>query len=613
MRISGSSNSLAGAVEYVTLFRDGGDQNRYPLPAQVAASEPPLRYALADFRSGGAIAEAARSEGRYTVIDGDLDVSEPRVLDGLYYVRGTAKLSANALRGSFTIVAEGMIDVSGSGHDLRPYADGLLLFSGKQEVGASLIKVSGSNSALHGAITAPGGTVELSGSANSFRGVVLGNAIRLNGSALNIAFAAEYCPSEPEPPAEAYTAGEVVVKLFDAADLAAVAQAHGLNPSPIDQFGTRPIFRLSIIDGADPEIKAAQLRPPIGIGGDARVEYAEANYIAQTPEGRKGRGSWVVGEDEGGYAEQWAPTRLRLAEAHALSRGAGVTVAVLDTGVDPDHPALAGRLAPGFDFVDFDADPREVGVYGSNPGFGHGTHVAGLVALAAPDAKIMPVRVLDSDGVGNIWVLSEGLLFAVEQGPDGQSHTGDEAQVINLSLGTLRRTQLIEELFREMRCDADSQRGTKDRCGSGVVVIAAAGNGGDSVPQYPAAEQVEGLLAVGASTAGDARADFSTYGPWVRLASPGELIVSTVPGGGYGTWSGTSMAAPLAAGAAALVRAASPLLDAEDVIEQLVDTAAPICGLTPRRLDAAAALGAAPAPPRACATQHRLLLPIAVP
>lgn len=97
--------------------------------------------------------------------------------------------------------------------------------------------------------------------------------------------------------------------------------------------------------------------------------------------------------------------------AYGQSR-AGVTVAVLDTGVDPNHPAFAGRLALGFDFVDFDADPREEGVAGVHAGYGHGTHVTGLIALVAPDAKIMPVRVLDQDGVGNIWVLAEGLLYA---------------------------------------------------------------------------------------------------------------------------------------------------------------------------------------------------------
>lgn len=135
---------------------------------------------------------------------------------------------------------------------------------------------------------------------------------------------------------------------------------------------------------------------------DLRLAYAEPNYIGATPEGRQDY-IWATGATVGGYAAQWAPEAMQLARAQRVTRGAGVTVAVLDTGVDLAHPALAGRLVPGYDFVDFDSDPSEVGVYGIDRGFGHGTHVAGLVALAAPDAKIMPVRVLDPSGRGNAW------------------------------------------------------------------------------------------------------------------------------------------------------------------------------------------------------------------
>ena len=164
------------------------------------------------------------------------------------------------------------------------------------------------------------------------------------------------------------------------------------------------------------------------------------------------------------YATQWAGDYLGLPAAHTIARGAGVRVAVLDTGIDPLHPAFAGRLLDGYDFVDMDNDPSEVGVAGTDPIFGHGTHVAGLVVLAAPDALILPVRVLDRDGAGNIWVLAEALAYAVN--PDGDPSTDDGVDVINLSLSTQRRTRLIEEIARDVICNDDDDDDGEDGDGA---------------------------------------------------------------------------------------------------------------------------------------------------
>ncbi len=287
-----------------------------------------------------------------------------------------------------------------------------------------------------------------------------------------------------------------------------------------------------------------------------------------------------------------AMTGASIAQSELGFTGAGIKVAVLDTGVDLKHPALAGHLLPGWDFVDNDNDPSEVGDQLTGP-YGHGTHVAGLVSLVAPDAKIIPIRVLDKRGMGNIWVLAEALAFAVN--PDGDPKTADGADVINLSLSTLRETRLISSLLKKA-CGGDSgdDKDFPISVNPYLVVVAAAGNGGDDTRQYPAAENVDGLIAVGATTVDDTLASFSSRGSWVQVAAPGQAILSTVPNGQYATWSGTSMAAPLVAGEAALVRAHFPKLVNKDIARQVIRMSVNISGDVQFRIDAGLALTGTP-------------------
>jgi subtilisin family serine protease len=132
----------------------------------------------------------------------------------------------------------------------------------------------------------------------------------------------------------------------------------------------------------------------------------------------------------------------------------------------------------------------------------------------------------------------------------------------------------------------------------GPVVVAAAGNRGPStVKEYPAAESQPGVLAVAASTETDTLADFSTRGAWVDVAAPGQSILSSVPDNAYSVWSGTSMAAPLAAGTAALVRARYPNLSPAQVVARIVSRSQTIDASVSHRVDAAAALDVPPADP----------------
>ncbi len=399
--------------------------------------------------------------------------------------------------------------------------------------------------------------------------------------------------------------GEILVQLHGAAALGALLNKYQL--TLVSQFGARPIYRLKVVGAADTNatIDALVLEPT--------VLHAEPNALHHSPEARK-TVAWAIG-NAGAYTVQWAPQAMRLPEAHTMSTGAGVRVAVLDSGVDASHPALAGRLLPGFDFVDYDNDTAEVGAVATHVSFGHGTHVAGLVALSAPSAKIMPLRVLDANGTGNAWVLAEALLHAVD--PDHNPATNDGAHVINLSLGSTRRTEILDTIGRLATCAipavallptdelADAgYNGDRDRCNafSGAVVVAAAGNDGtDTLRQYPASEGFYGLLAVGASNANGRLAAFSNFGTKVDVAAPGEGITSAVPGGGYGTWSGTSMAAPLAAGAAALLRSSEPNLSPRDIARRLTRVGTNLCGTDLQQIDAAGALrnqrlSAAPCP-----------------
>jgi subtilisin family serine protease len=248
--------------------------------------------------------------------------------------------------------------------------------------------------------------------------------------------------------------------------------------------------------------------------------------------------------------------RIRAAEAHAISRGNGVIVAILDSGVDYNHPDLtdhilrdASQNVIGFDFVDGDNDPMDeangIDDDGDVPelideGFGHGTHVAGIIALVAPEAKILPVRVLDSEGAGDSLSIYEGILFALEQG----------ATVINLSLGMSQKAEAIEDAI-ELAFGSHSSDFEE------ASVVASAGNNGNSSDHYPAA-QGDNMIAVTATDPNDIKADFSNFNSWVDISAPGVGIYSTYPNGQYATWDGTSMSAPFVSGLTALLRSLDP-------------------------------------------------------
>jgi thermitase len=218
-------------------------------------------------------------------------------------------------------------------------------------------------------------------------------------------------------------------------------------------------------------------------------------------------------------------------------------VAVIDTGINPNHPEFADRLVPGYDFVNFDETPED--------DHGHGTHVAGIIAAGingaglaglCPTCKIMPIKVLNSSNQGTWSVVVRGINFAVEQG----------AEVINLSLGAASGSETVR-LAIQAAVDA------------GIVVVAAAGNNASSAPYYPAA--YPGVIGVSATDNQDQLWGLSNYGENIDLAAPGYRIYSTyndLSTGGYAYMTGTSMAAPFVAGLAALVISYAPTAPTAD-------------------------------------------------
>ncbi|MFL1380231.1 MULTISPECIES: S8 family peptidase [unclassified Nocardiopsis] len=221
--------------------------------------------------------------------------------------------------------------------------------------------------------------------------------------------------------------------------------------------------------------------------------------------------------------------------------GAGVSAYIIDTGIDPSHPDFEGRASSAFD------------AYGGEgfDGNGHGTHVAGTIGSAtygvAPAAELFGVKVLSDSGSGTYADVIAGIDWVAANAP--------ENSVANLSLGG-PASQAVDDAVNAL---ADS----------GVFVAVAAGNEGQNAGNVSPA-RAERVATVGASDRNDATAYFSNFGPAVDIYAPGVAIESTVPGGGVAAFSGTSMASPHVAGAAALYKSANGDADQDTVLDWLV-------------------------------------------
>ncbi|HXU07502.1 MAG TPA: S8 family serine peptidase, partial [Blastocatellia bacterium] len=363
--------------------------------------------------------------------------------------------------------------------------------------------------------------------------------------------------------------GEVLVEIEPGASIDAINARYGT--TTIQRIYGTNFYRLRTTNGKkedkfrkrlakDSEVLSATLNPvittPINVFGRAVISFP-----GDRPE---------TGQSKLSYLGQQLVGDLEAIQLRA--RGAGVIVALIDTGIDRNHPDIKDHLwtDPGEvadDQIDNDNDGLIDDVFGWNffdatkdtleqrgdtqtSVAGHGTFIAGLIALIAPEAKIMPIRAFSPDGVSDAFSVAQGIKYAVDHG----------ARVINLSFGSAEDSRVMHDAVTYAQ-----QRG--------VLLVAAVGNenkGNDVAPQFPANWNLE-VMGVAAIDANNHKTVFSNYGTNVSVSAPGVNLVSLYPelnnSPDYATWSGTSFAAPLASAEAALILEGDSRRDARDAIE----------------------------------------------
>ena len=280
------------------------------------------------------------------------------------------------------------------------------------------------------------------------------------------------------------------------------------------------------------------------------VVVVHPNYVLNVPESHQMSISfpdesapiYVCGYSPEPYYDQDGNLSTGLDSAQLLGEGNLITVAVIDNGIDAGHPLFESAiLEPGYDFIDNDSDPSEV------PGsfLGHGTFVAGLISLAAPQCRILPLRALNSEGFGSAFTVADAIYYAIDQ----------QVDVINMSFGMHAQ-------------DATIATAINDAYAAGIVLVASVGNEATTQETYPAA--FAQVMAVSAIDDTEAAASFSNGGTYIDISAPGVNVYGPLVGNyDWGTWSGTSFSSPLVAGACALLLGRNPDLTPDEVLETM--------------------------------------------
>ena len=345
-----------------------------------------------------------------------------------------------------------------------------------------------------------------------------------------------------DAPRDPIVSRQAMVRLQPGSSVLQFNQTHG--STLLDSIASRNIHLLRIPETAfDEDTWVTQVLS----GNSPEIVWLEPNYEGQDGEGRTG--SFYISQlGSNLFFEQYARDRLRLPSAHDISTGEGILVAVLDTGIDATHPALIHRIAPGgYNFIDNNTNTQDVADQEDNDNdgltdesHGHGTFVAGLIHMVAPDAMLLPVKVLNSDGHGSGFHFAAGMFHAIDQGAD----------VLNLSFGSTYDARAVEDALNEARTQ-------------GIAVVAAAGNRNIEDPEEHPATIEDLCIGIAATDDADSKSSFSNYHRKLALSAPGSGgIYSTIPtnsqGHQYAEWEGTSFSTALTAGAVAVVMSANP-------------------------------------------------------
>ncbi len=343
--------------------------------------------------------------------------------------------------------------------------------------------------------------------------------------------------------------GQVIVKPDSGQPIQELIQ--GFQGTAIDSIIEIGTFLVEFPDEFPIDTVLAALR------NNPHVDIAQPNHILGLPETNQISQSFpdqenpphLEGESPSSFYHQRSLQTVSLDSAALLSQGSNVTVAVIDNGLQFDHPLFAtADFVAGYDFVRDDNDPSE------EPGdsvsvYGHGTFVTGLLVLAAPEIQVMPLRAFDAEGFGNSFDVVDAVYYAIE----------NDAEVINMSFGMEENNLLL-------------QLALQDAAEAGIVLVASVGNDGFNLPLYPAA--YTGVIAVSAIDSLEEITDFSNFGNYIDVCAPGADLYSALAGAyDWGTWSGTSFAAPLVSGAVALVLSSALEISVQEMILSVRATA----------------------------------------
>lgn len=367
---------------------------------------------------------------------------------------------------------------------------------------------------------------------------------------LFLAFMGNGRAAQPE-----YAPGELLVGYAPSQMSAQEVSLHASWVGSMSGFdGRLGIAKVKVSSGMSLEAAASQLRM------NPSIQFVEPNYTlhALAP----------VANDPLLTGGQYAPTLTQATAAWGIYQPkALVVIAIVDTGVQWNHPDLINRIyrqgdkIVGYDIANRDGDPMD--------DHGHGTHCAGIAAAEANNgigvagmagyspagspfgARIMPVKVLKGDGSGSTSDVADGITWAADHG----------ANIISMSLGSSQNSETLN-------------RAVQYAWSKGCVITAAAGNSGDSSKFYPAAEPH--VIAVASSDSDDGLSSYSNFGTWVTVAAPGSSILSTALVSDYAWMSGTSMASPCVAGEAALVWAQAPGLSNQQVVDLIRNNTDPL-------------------------------------